>query len=133
TTRVYLGRSWDYPLSWKETIGIVPCIFRPASGLWQTSNGTRFYFGKTGDVPIPGIYGENGCLGGVFRPGGPWIIRGLTRFYWGGSGAVPVPGLYQGGGEAVLPAVFNQPDARWRLRGLTEMNYGQPGDIPVTR
>ena len=70
----------------------MPGIFRETTGLWALKNNTRYYFGQTGDVPLPAHYwGARSALTSIFRGNiGLWAIRGVTRVYFGSGSDVPV-------------------------------------------
>ena len=76
-------------------------IFRSTNGLWAVRGVTRFYFGSSGDIPVPGDYfGGTAAEGAIFRPGtGLWAIRGVTRIYYGTGVDVPLSEV--GGGMRV--------------------------------
>ena len=62
-------------------------VFRPAAGLWAVRDVTRFYYGSSGDEPVPDDYDGNGQIDpGIFRPpAGLWAIREVTRWYFGST------------------------------------------------
>lgn len=109
-----------------------PAVYRPASGLWATAGGVRFYFGAPGHLPASGDFdGDGTSEAAVFDPGeGRWAVRNLTRFVFGASGDVPVPRDYDGDGT-MEAACFRTAAGLWRVRDLTEVYYGRSGDIPV--
>ncbi len=107
-------------------------IFRPSSGLWAIRGLTRVYFGRSGDLPVPGDYTGDGTSDiAVFRPSsGLWAIRGSTRAYFGRRGDLPVPGDYGSAGRAGI-AVFRPSSGLWAIRSLTRIYFGRSGDLPV--
>lgn len=107
-------------------------VFRTSSGLWAVKGVTRAYFGKGGDIPIPGDYNGDGTSDlAVFREAsGLWAIRGITRIYFGVTGDLPIPGDYSGTGSAGF-AVFRPSTGIWAIRNLTRVYFGRPGDIPA--
>jgi len=93
-------------------------VFRPSSALWIVRGLSRFYFGKSGDVPVPGIYQwavSSRASPAVFRGADKlWIIRDLTRFYFGAEGDTPLRG-YLENAVTEQPA-FSRPDSKiWAI------------------
>ena len=107
-------------------------VFRPGTGLWAVRGLTRFYFGSSGDTPVPGDYAGDGTARfAVFRAGtGLWAVRGVTRFYFGSSADDPLPRDYSGSGTD-LPAVYRSASGLWAVRSLTRFYFGTGGDTPV--
>ena len=107
-------------------------IFRDSSGLWAIRGISRFYFGGSGDEPVPGDYNGDGTTeGGIFRPtSGLWALRGVSRIYFGGSSDQPIPGDYDGDG-AWDTAIFRDSSGLWAIRGVTRVYYGGVGDTPI--
>ncbi len=107
-------------------------VFRPFTGLWAVKGLTRFYFGRAGDIPVPGDYAGDGTSDfAVFRSAsGLWAVRGVTRAYLGQAEDLAVPGDYAGTGSAGF-AVFRPSSGLWTIRNLTREYFGRPGDLPV--
>ena len=107
-------------------------VFRPSTGLWAVRGVTRFYFGRSGDVPLPGDYTGNGAIDYmIFRPStGLWALRGLTRVYFGGTGDEPKPGDYTGEG-LTQAAIFRPSTGLWAVLGVTRAYFGTSGDAAL--
>ncbi len=107
-------------------------IFREASGLWAVRGLTRFYFGGTGDIPVPGDYsGDRSDREAIFRPSsGLWAIRGLTRVYFGGAADEPMAGDYDGDGTS-SPAIFRPSTGLWAVKGVTRVYFGSADDEAI--
>ncbi len=77
-------------------------ICRPTPGLWAVRGITRAYYGRGGDIPVPGDYNGNGTDSiAICRPTpGLWAVRGVTRVYYGGPGDIPIGS--SGGGSSSL-------------------------------
>lgn len=107
-------------------------IFNSATGLWAVRGVTRTYFGRDGDLPVPGDYDASGIdRPAVFRPGsGLWAVSGLTRLYFGGSSDRPIPQDYSGDGKDDF-AIFRPSGGLWAVRRVTRVYFGGEGDIPV--
>lgn len=103
-----------------------PFIFRGDSGLWAIREITRCYFGRAGDIPVPGsCAGAAAACPAVFRPSnGLWAIRGLTRFYFGRDGDLPFF-------TSSSAAVFRPSAGLWAVRNLTRYYFGRGGDAPL--
>ena len=67
-------------------------LFRPASSLWAIRSLTRYYFGSSGDLPVPSDRdGDRAADPALFRPSaGLWAVRSRTRFLFGASGDLPL-------------------------------------------
>jgi len=79
-------------------------VFRPSNGLWAVRGGGNYYFGGSGDQPMPGDYDGDGTVDiAIFRPSnGLWAVRGGDRVYFGGPTDQPIPGVMgAGGGDGV--------------------------------
>ena len=109
-------------------------LFRPNSGLWAVRSISRFYFGSSNDLPIPGDYnGDHTTDIGLFRPAaGLWAIRGITRYYFGARYDIPTPGDYDGDGT-YEPGLFRPSSGLWAIKGLSRAYFGSDNDIPVAR
>ena len=107
-------------------------IFREANGLWAVRDITRFYFGASGDDPVPGDYDNDGITdAGIFRgSNGLWVIRNITRAYYGAAGYIPVPGDYNGDGKCD-PGLFRSSNGLWAVKDLTRVYWGAQSDLPV--
>ncbi len=106
-------------------------VFRPETGLWAVRGVTRAYFGRAGDLPVPGDYTGDGTADpAIFRPEtGLWAVRGTTRLYYGAAADIPVSGYYLD--RRARPAVFRGAAGLWAVRGLTRVYFGREGDRPV--
>jgi len=113
---------------WWDNIG----VFRELSGLWALKGMTRAYFGRNGDIPVPGKYGAVGGPGiAVFRPSsGLWAIEGIGRDYFGNSSDIPVPADYDGDGFDDI-AIFRPSSGLWAVLGGDRSYFGRSGDQPV--
>lgn len=107
-------------------------VFRPADGLWAIRNVTRFYFGATGDYPVPLSYNSSSASDpAIFRPAsGLWAVRGTTRIYYGNSKDSPVIGDYDGDGRDEI-GIFRGSSGLWAIQGVTRVYFGSGKDIPV--
>lgn len=112
-------------------------VWKAENGKWAIgfSGGGEpeiFYYGKAGDIPVPGDYdGDGSTDAGIFRPlSGLWAVRGISRLYFGINGDIPVPGDYDGDGR-VDPALFRESSGLWAVRGITRRYYGGEDDIPL--
>ena len=105
-------------------------IFRPSSGLWAVRGVTRFYFGGSGDLPVPGDYNGSGIdTPAIFRQNsGLWAIRGVTRAYFGGVTDQPKPGDYNADGTTDI-GIFRPSSGLWAVRGVTRFYFGGSTDI----
>jgi len=107
-------------------------VFQDDTGLWVVRGVTRFYFGRTGDKPVPGDYrGAGVSEAAVFRPSsGLWAVRSLTRFYFGRNGDFPVRGDFNGDGTG--DAGICRPDTGlWAIRNQTRTYFGAGGDDEI--
>jgi len=79
-------------------------VFRPSNGLWAVRGGGNYYFGGSGDQPMPGDYDGDGTVDiAIFRPSnGLWAVRGGDRVYFGGPTDQPIPGVMGAGGGSGL-------------------------------
>ncbi len=107
-------------------------IFRPSSGLWSIRNYANYYFGRSGDIPVPGDYNNNGRSDiAIFRPStGLWAIRNVGNYYFGRSGDIPVPADYNGNGRIDI-AIFRPSTGLWAIRNVGNYYFGRSGDSPV--
>ncbi len=107
-------------------------IFRPASGLWAVRGVTRFHFGASGDIPVPGDYNGNRVDDpAIFRPAsGLWAVRGVTRVRFGRNTDQPIPGDYTGNGTAEI-AIFRPASGLWAVRGVTRFSFGRSTDMVI--
>ena len=85
-------------------------VFRPATGLWAVRDVTRFYYGSSGDEPVPDDYDGNGQIDpGIFRPpAGLWAIREVTRWYFGSTDDRAASGNGRGGTPGAYAVSFNE-------------------------
>lgn len=99
---------------------------------YPINNRDVYYFGRSGDLPVPGDYDGDGLTDvAVFRPEtGLWAVRGVTRFYFGQSSDLPVPAAYNGLGS-VEAGIFRRSTGLWAIRGLTRFYFGGILDLPV--
>ncbi|MDP8235426.1 MAG: CAP domain-containing protein, partial [Candidatus Erginobacter occultus] len=106
-------------------------IFRPSTGLWSIRGVGRYYFGRSGDIPVPADYNGDGRADiAIFRPSnGLWSVRGVTRFYFGKSGDYPIPMNYRAG--YVVAGIFRPSTGLWSFRNGGRLYFGKSGDIPV--
>jgi len=107
-------------------------IFRPSSGLWAIKDGTRVYFGGTGDRPLYRDYNGDGTSDiAIFRvDSGLWAVRGITRVYFGGPGDEPVPADYAGNSAADI-GIFRPSSGLWAIKELTRVYFGSSIDEAV--
>lgn len=75
-------------------------IFRPSNGLWAIRDQGRYYFGRDGDIPVPGKWTQDThdeiC---VFRPSSSlWATRSGARAYYGTVGDIPIGASGASGG-----------------------------------
>jgi len=105
-------------------------IYRPSTGLCAIRSISRFYFGGTRDIPIPGDYSGNGTADfAVLRNSNwMWAIRDISRFYFGSSGDRPAIGDFNGDSSCDIGIIKN--NGLWAIRGLTRIYFGTAGDIP---
>ena len=124
------ARSWIYDYDGDGTSDIA--IFRSISGLWAVRGITRTYFGRGGDLPVPGDYDGDGLSDvGIFRDAtGLWALRNLSRIYFGASSDRPVPGDYDGDGVWEC-GIFRPSSSLWAIRGVTRLYFGGGGDRSV--
>ncbi len=108
-------------------------VFRPATGLWAVRWISRFYFGGTGDEPVPGDYnGAGRDVGAVFRSGsGLWAVRGVTRIYFGGAADTARPGDFDGD-RTDDAAIFRPATGLWAARGVTRFYFGGSSDQAIS-
>ncbi|MDP8237340.1 MAG: C39 family peptidase [Candidatus Erginobacter occultus] len=106
-------------------------IFRPSTGMWSIRGVGRYYFGRSGDIPVPADYNGDGRADiAIFRPSnGLWSVRGVTRFYFGQSGDYPIPMNYRSG--YATAGIFRPSTGLWSFRGGNRFYFGSSGDIPV--
>ncbi len=118
---------YDYNGDGTSDIG----IFRPSSGLWAIRNVTRAYWGRNGDIPVPGDYsGDKTTDIGCYRPStGYWFIKDLTKVFWGKSGDIPVPFLYPNPSAATRTriGVYRPSSGLWAIREVTRAYWGKAG------
>jgi hypothetical protein len=121
---------WNYDYNGDGTSEIA--IFRETSGLWAIRGLTRAYFGRTGDLPVPGDYDGDGTTDiAIFRgSSGLWAVRGGARNYFGGSSDTPLPRDYDGDGTSDI-AINRPATGLWAVRGITRVYFGAAGDDPV--
>ena len=101
-------------------------IFRPSTGLWAVKDFGRFYFGRTGDIPL----GFTVAIA-IFRPStGLWEVRNGWRAYFGKEGDIPVPTRHTVT-PGWAPGIFRPATGMWALWGLTRAYYGESSDQPV--
>jgi Tol biopolymer transport system component len=107
-------------------------VWRPASGGWLVRNGATTYFGRSGDVPLPGDYDADPQVDlAVWRPAtGGWYVHGSATVFHGAPGDVPVPGDYNGDAKLEL-AVWRATNGGWYVRGVGTFFFGSPGDVPL--
>ncbi|MFH1037778.1 MAG: hypothetical protein V1789_03800 [PVC group bacterium] len=107
-------------------------VFRPATGLWAVRGGERAYFGREGDLPVPGDYtGTGSAHPAVFRPStGLWAVNEGDRLYFGRDGDIPVPRDFDGDGM-IDHAVFRPSSGLWAVCDLSRVYFGREGDFPV--
>jgi len=109
-------------------------VWRPSDGKWYVRpDRTGVKWGKSGDVPVPGVYQEWGETAAVWRPSdGKWYFYANSAgVKWGKLGDIPVPGDYDEywGNEC---AVWRPFDGRWYVCGDSAgVKWGKSGDIPV--
>lgn len=106
-------------------------IFRPSTGLWAIRGVGNYYYGRSGDIPVPADYnGDHTADLAVFRPStGLWSVRFRTRFYFGRSGDYPIPASYRAG--YCTAGIFRPSTGLWSWRGGGSSYFGRSGDIPV--
>jgi C1A family cysteine protease len=107
-------------------------VWRPSDGLWDLRNIGTFYYGKEGDIPVPGDYDGDGKTDiAVWRPAsGIWYVRNIKAPVYGTAGDIPVPGDYNGDGKTDI-AVWRPSNGTWYIRHHRAPVYGTAGDIPV--
>ena len=107
-------------------------IFHPSDGSWVIQDQGTYYYGLSGDIPVPADYDGNGTDDiAIFRPSnGTWYIRGQGSYVYGQAGDIPVPADYNGDGKDDI-AVFRASNHTWYIYGVGSFLYGDPGDIPV--
>ena len=132
-----------------------PSVFRPADGTWHVLRSSDdvdeiLSFGLSGDVLVPGRYGDAGGRA-VFRPvDGSWycisnpmntrIPVGLQNgTNQGRFGDVPMPGDYDADG-LIDAAVYSPSTGQWLARSSNPSlpwyffhSWGLPGDIAASR
>ena len=99
---------------------------------WRIYGVTQFYFGSSGDEPIPADYdGDSNADAAYFRASsGLWAVRGFTQFNFGSPGDYPVPADYNGDGIADA-AYFRPASGLWAVRGVTQITFGGSSDLHV--
>ncbi len=105
-------------------------VFRPSSGLWAIRDVTRAYWGRNGDIPVPGDYNANGTTDiGAYRPStGYWFIKDVTKVFWGKpNDDVPAAGDFDGDGSTDI-GVYRQSSGLWAIRGVTRAYWGKAGE-----
>ncbi len=114
----FLSPSADFDGDGVDDIG----VFRPSSGLWAVRGMTRAYWGRSGDVPVPGDYSGDGRSDiACYRPSTSyWFIKDLTKVFWGKSGDTPLPGT---GGPRTYDYVVKPGDANDLVRALESTSY----------
>jgi Concanavalin A-like lectin/glucanases superfamily len=109
-----------------------PAVWRPSSGAWHRPGVPAVYFGRDGDVPVPGQYDADAELElAVWRPvSGGWYVPGSAAVFYGLPEDVPVPADYDGDGETDV-AVWRPSGGAWLVQGGSTTFFGQAGDVPL--
>ncbi len=110
---------------------------------WTLRNGTRFSYGRPGDIHVMGDWDRDGvATPGVFRSG-TWYLRNQLAggnadivFGFGRAGDVPVVGDWNGDGRTTIGVVRG---TTWLLRNSNaagnphvRFTFGERGGAPVT-
>jgi hypothetical protein len=106
-------------------------VWRPASGGWYRPGLPATWFGRNGDVPVPGQWDADPEIDlAVWRPAvGGWYVQGSPTIYFGRSTDVPVPADWDGDGD-LDPAVFRPSSGGWYVLGRATVFHGRAGDVP---
>jgi glucose/arabinose dehydrogenase len=109
-----------------------PAVWRPSNGAWHRPGLPATYFGRDGDVPVPGDYDGDAELElAVWRPvSGGWYVPGAATVFFGLPDDVPVPADYDGDGVTDV-AVWRPSSGAWLVRGGSTTFFGQAGDVPL--
>ncbi len=116
---------YDYDGDGTSDIG----VYRPSSGFWLIRGITRAYWGRSGDIPVPGDYTGDGTTEiGAYRPSsGYWFIKDLTRVFWGKpNDDLPAAGDFDGDGSTDI-GVYRPSSGLWAVRRVTRAYWGQGG------
>ena len=107
-------------------------FFRPDNFLWNVRGVTRFYFGRSEDVPVPADYDGDGTTEAAVHRGWLklWVLRGITREYFGDFMDLPAVGDWNGDGTDE-PGVFRPEQGLWRSKNSTRFYFGRAGDFPL--
>jgi hypothetical protein len=107
-------------------------VWRPSSGGWLVQGSPSAFFGRNGDVPVPGQWDADAAVDrAVWRPvSGGWYVEGSATGYFGAANDVPAPGQWDGDPE-LDRAVWRPVSGGWYVEGSATTFFGRSGDVPV--
>lgn len=107
-------------------------FFNPASGQWDFGDGSRFYYGVPGDLPLLCDWNGDGIATvGVYRQNRGYLLlhdgnaTGTAdyEFYYGIPGDHPICGDWNGDGIDTI-AIFRPSESKFYLRDSNTQGYG---------
>jgi hypothetical protein len=109
-----------------------PAVWRPGTGAWHVSGSPTTFFGRDGDVPVPGQWDSDPSVDvAVWRPAsGGWYVQGSPTAFLGLQSDVPVPADYDADGT-LDRAVWRPASGGWYRQGQAVVFFGRAGDVPV--
>jgi Fibronectin type III domain len=118
----------DWDRDGKADVG----VWRPGSGAWIAEGTGTAFFGRDGDVPVPGQWDADAALDrAVWRPAvGGWYVEGNAADFFGSPADVPVPGQWDVDPE-LDRAVWRPGSGGWYVQGQPTSFFGLAGDVPV--